>query len=297
MDTRKLQALYGLKWNPFSRDLPSEALQKRPEIDHFCWRVENLVMDGGFAMITGEPGNGKSAALRITAERLSAVPEVVVGEFSRPQSGVGDFYREMGSLFNMDIRASNRYGGHKSLRAKWKAQIEATSFRPVLTFDEAQEMHPVVLTELRLLSSEKFDTKNLLTVILCGDGRLPDKFKCPELAPIDSRIRTRLKIDSASREELIEMLSRALELAGNPGLMSDELIETLAEHAAGNRRALMLASDELLAEAVRRELRQMDVKLYIERYSVSRDKSPGLTTAVTARTDNRAGSMQKRKAL
>lgn len=294
MDQRKLQALYGLKWNPFSRDLPSEALQKRPEIDHFCWRAENLVMDGGFAMITGEPGSGKSAALRITAERLAAVPEVVVGEFSRPQSGVGDFYREMGSLFEMEIRASNRFGGHKALRQRWKAQIEATHFRPVLTFDEAQEMNPCVLTEIRLLSSERFDTKNLLTVILCGDTRLPDQLKSPELAPIESRIRTRLKIDPASREELIGMLSQSLELAGNPGLMSQELIETLAEHAAGSRRAMMLTADELLAEAVRRELRQLDVKLYIERYSVPRDKSPGLTTA---RAENRAIPASKRKLL
>jgi type II secretory pathway predicted ATPase ExeA len=294
MDQRKLQALWGLKWNPFSRDLPSEALQKRPEIDHFCWRVENLVMDGGFAMISGDPGNGKSAALRITAERLAAIPEVVVGEFSRPQSGIGDFYREMGSLFNMDIRASNRFGGHKALRAKWKAQIEATSFRPVLTFDEAQEMNPCVLTEIRLLSSEKFDTKNLLTVILCGDSRLPEKLKSPELAPVDSRIRTRLKIEPVSRDELSEMLGRSLELAGNPRIMSEELIETLAEHACGNRRAMMTAADELLTEAVRRELKQMDVKLYIEFYSAHQTPQPGLTTA---RKDSRTVSITKRKAL
>lgn len=285
MDPKTLQALYGLKWNPFSRDLPSEALQKRPEVEHFCWRAENLVMDGGFALITGDPGTGKSAALRMVAERIGAIPEVVVAEFSRPQSRVGDFYREMGSLFSIDIRASNRYGGHRALREKWRSHIEATLFRPVILIDEAQQMDPLVLTELRLLSSDKFDTKVLITTILSGDERLTDQLKTPELLPIHSRLRTKLTLRTAPRQELIELLTRALELAGNPRLMSDELIATLAEHAAGNCREMMTAADDLLCEAVRRELKQMDTKLYIDYYTPPEVKKPrserssGLTTA------------------
>lgn len=267
MDLKKLQALYGLKWNPFSRDLPSDALQKQPGIEHFCWRVENLVIDGGFALITGEPGSGKSAALRLLAERLADVREVLVCEFSRPQSRVGDFYREMGSLFNIDIRTSNRYGGHKALREKWRTHIESTCFRPVILIDEAQQMDPFVLTELRLLSSTHFDTKVLLTVVLCGDERLTGKLKTPELLPIGSRLRTKLVLQPYSRDELMELLTQGLDLAGNPALMTDDLISTLAEHAAGNPRAMMTAAEELLSEAVRQELKQMDTKLYLEVFS------------------------------
>jgi general secretion pathway protein A len=283
MDPRTLQAQFGLKYNPFSQDIPSEALQKRPEIGHFCWRVENLVMDGGFALITGDPGMGKSAALRMLAERLSEIRDVVVCEFSRPQSRVGDFYREMGSLFNIDIRTSNRFGGHKALREKWKSHIESTCFRPVIVIDEAQQMDPYVLTELRLLSSAKFDTKMLLTVVLCGDERLTNKLKSPDLLPIHSRMRTTLVMQPASRDELIELLTRSIELAGNPHLMSDELIATLAEHAAGNCRDMMTAAENLLLEAVRRELKEMDTKLYVEYFSArhesgKKERVPGLTT-------------------
>ena len=45
MNTKKLLALWGLKWNPFSPDLPSEGLLVTPGIDHFAWRVEQLVQD------------------------------------------------------------------------------------------------------------------------------------------------------------------------------------------------------------------------------------------------------------
>ena len=48
-----------------------------PKIDHFAWRVEQLVQEGGFALITGESGTGKSVALRIVAGRLAALRDVV----------------------------------------------------------------------------------------------------------------------------------------------------------------------------------------------------------------------------
>ena len=59
MNSKKLLALWGLKWNPFSPELPSEGLLVTPRIEHFAWRVEQLVQEGGFALITGESGTGK----------------------------------------------------------------------------------------------------------------------------------------------------------------------------------------------------------------------------------------------
>ena len=50
--THKLLALYGLKWNPFTADVPVEALWAQPRLDHFRWRMEQQVRDGGFALIS-----------------------------------------------------------------------------------------------------------------------------------------------------------------------------------------------------------------------------------------------------
>ena len=116
MSNKKLLNLYGLKWNPFDPALPLEGLISSPQIDNFCWRVENLVMDGGYAMITGHPGTGKSVALRILAARLSKMQDVKVGVLTRPQSGLSDFYRELGELFGVELKTSNRWGGYKTLR-------------------------------------------------------------------------------------------------------------------------------------------------------------------------------------
>ena len=79
MNGKKLLSLCGLKWNPFSPELPSEGLLVTPKIESFVWRVEQLVQEGGFALISGDSGTGKSVALRIVAERLASVRDVVVG--------------------------------------------------------------------------------------------------------------------------------------------------------------------------------------------------------------------------
>ena len=123
---KKLLSLYGLKWNPFSPDVPIEALWVPPPIEHFCWRLEQQVRDGGFALITGEPGTGKSVTLRLLAHRLSVLPDLLVGVLSRPQSGMADFYRELGDLFGVSLSPHNRWSGFKTLREKWLTHLSAT---------------------------------------------------------------------------------------------------------------------------------------------------------------------------
>ena len=67
----KMLALYGLKWNPFTPNVPTEALHVTTRLESFCWRVQQLAGDGGFALVTGAPGCGKSAALRILTASLA----------------------------------------------------------------------------------------------------------------------------------------------------------------------------------------------------------------------------------
>jgi type II secretory pathway predicted ATPase ExeA len=264
MNAKKLLSLWGLKWNPFSPELPSEALLATAKIESFAWRVEQLVQEGGFALISGESGTGKSVALRIVAERLSTLRDVVVGVLERPQSKNADFYRELGDIFSVKLSPSNRWGGFKALRERWKTHVASSRIKPVLLVDEAQEMNPDVLSELRILSSADFDATSLLTVVLSGDGRLLELLRQEDLVPLGTRIRTRLKTEPASRDELLELVRHALAKAGNASLMTPELMDTLVDHAAGNYRLLMTMGAELLAYGMAHEVEQLDEKFYLE---------------------------------
>jgi type II secretory pathway predicted ATPase ExeA len=274
MNAKKLLALWGLKWNPFTPELPRDALWVTPKTENFAWRVEQLVQEGGFALISGESGTGKSVALRIVAQRLAALRDVVVGVVQRPQSKSADFYRELGEIFSVQLRPSNRWGGFRALRERWMAHVTSTLIKPVLLVDEAQEMHPNVLSELRILASADFDSTSLLTVVLCGDGRLPELLRQEALVPLGTRIRTRLSTEPASRDELLALLHHALATAGNATLMTPQLMDTLVDHAAGNYRLLMTMAADLLAQGMAREAEHLDEKLYLEVYQVNRQPTP-----------------------
>ena len=261
---RHLHAVYGLKWNPFLSEIPASALIKDESTKRFCWRVEQVVTDGGFALITGEPGTGKSVTLRHLHAHLSEISELTVRVITRPQSGIRDFYREVSELFDVPLKQNNRFGSFTSLRTQWKSHIKASMFRPVLLIDEAQEADVDVLNELRLLSSVDLDSRNILAVVLAGDNRLPEKLRQSALLPLESRIRIRHHLDKRPQSELVQILTETLVQAGAPDLMTPLLIQTVAEHAMGNVRAMMMLGDELLTLAAERKDRLLDENLFLE---------------------------------
>jgi type II secretory pathway predicted ATPase ExeA len=139
---KRLLNLYSLKFNPFSSQLPASALWISPQIQNFCWRIEQQLAEGGFALAVGDPGVGKSAALRILCEHLNGLRDLCVGTLTRPQAKMADFYRELGHLFGVALLPNNRWYSSKALREKWLTHIEAAMYRPVLLIDERWRPKP-----------------------------------------------------------------------------------------------------------------------------------------------------------
>jgi type II secretory pathway predicted ATPase ExeA len=266
---KKLLAFYGLKYNPFLPNIPVEDLWRPPGTDAFFSRVALLVRSGGFALIYGDTGVGKSKILHLLDNHLDSLGDVVVGVMERPQSSLTDFYRELGELFGVNLTAANRYGGFKALRSRWSAHMKSTLFRPVLLVDEAQDAKTHCLNELRSLSSARFDSENLLTTVLCGDRRIAERFRERELLPLGSRIRARRLLDPLPPDELADFLDHALEHAGAPQLMTAELQKALCEHAAGNLRVLTNMAADLLAAGLHKELAVLDDRLFFDVFSPS----------------------------
>lgn len=94
------------------------------------------------------------------------------------------------------------------------------------------------------------------------------RLESPNLLPIASRIRCRLRSESLSAVQLRECLLHRLQAAGNPKLLPPTLLQTLCEHAAGNLRLLMNLGHDLLSAALQQERDVIDEKLFFEVFSL-----------------------------
>ena len=113
-------------------------------------------------MIHGDPGSGKSVAMRLLSEHLVRIPEVTSSVINHPQSSLGALYRELGDIFAVPLQPHNRWAGFMGFRVRWLAHTETTRGRAVLLVDVAQEMTPAAPCELRLMTGARFESQPLL---------------------------------------------------------------------------------------------------------------------------------------
>jgi len=277
----KRLARFGLSCHPFAAAVPPAMCHVTPEMTHVIGRCDHLITHGGFALIVGESGTGKSTLLRCLHARLADHTDLVTGILTRPQASVADFYRELGALFGVSLAPHNRWAGSRVLRERWQAHWGASRQRPALIVDEAQEMNVTVLNELRLLCAAELDAVSLLSVILAGDARLSEHLQERELLPLSSRIRIHHRTQAASLTDLEQLLDHLLRRAGNAELMTDGVKHSLAEHACGNRRSLMHLGDQLLDAALAEPgCERIDEPFFAR---VMRPATPITTTSARAR--------------
>jgi type II secretory pathway predicted ATPase ExeA len=124
------------------------------------------------------------------------------------------------------------------------------------------------------LGSSHFDSRNLLTIVLCGDLRLPDRFRTSALVSLGSRIRFRMNLEPYNRNDLLDYMAHCLKQAGAPHIMTQPLVETMVDHCGGNLRVLNNMAAELLAVGIHKQAPQLDEKLFIEVFSRKNPSRP-----------------------
>ncbi len=132
----------------------------------------------------------------------------------------------------------------------------------------------MVLSELRLLASARFDSQALLCVVLSGDARLLDKLRATTSSRWDP--------GSAPGSPPAPLPARNYSLASNtcsrppetPGLMTKELRHLLCDHAAGNYRILIGMAADLLMTAAQTETTVLDEKLYFQVFNSAAANAP-----------------------
>ncbi len=212
---------------------------------HLMYGVQG---QGGFIVITGEVGTGKTTVSRCFIEnvpdnvdialilnpRLSAreLLSSICDELEIPHE-ISATIKELVDLINQDLLKAHAAGRHK-----------------VLMIDEAQNLSAEVLEQLRLLTNLETAEKKLLQIVLLGQPELQEMLALPELRQLNQRVTARYHLDAIGREELPAYLRYRLSVAGMRGdIFSQRAMTRLFRESQGIPRLINLISDRALLGA------------------------------------------------
>ena len=173
------ESFYGFKEKPFSLLPDPEFIYLGEKHSSAYAMLEyGLMNKAGFTVITGEVGSGKTTLIRRLLDQID--DDITVGLISNTPRDIGQLLQWVLMAFDQDFREESRvvlYDQFNNFLIDQYAQNKTT----VLIIDEAQNLHPHVLEELRMLSNINVDKHQVLQLILVGQPQLLSLLKQPEL--------------------------------------------------------------------------------------------------------------------
>jgi general secretion pathway protein A len=240
------EAFYGFREKPFNLTPDPKFLYlSGKHQDAFAHLEFGLRQKGGFIVVTGEVGTGKTTLCRYFLERLD---ENTVSAFILyPALGTTELLRAV----NRDLGVA--YDGktdkelidalHEFLLVSRKLGKSI-----VLVIDEAQNLSRDVLEQVRLISNLETDTEKLIQIVLIGQSELNDKLAQTDLRQLAQRITARYHLNPLSREEMERYIRHRLAVAGGNGRVdfTSAAIRRIHRFSKGIPRLTNLACDRAL---------------------------------------------------
>ncbi len=165
----------------------------------------------GFIAVTGEIGTGKTTLLRALLRELD--PETIVAYIFNPVLSDLELLQAINSEFGLPATSASKKELTDELNRFLMAKKVAGA-RVVVIVDEAQNLAPMVLEQLRLLSNLETETEKLLQIVLVGQPELRAILGRPDLAQLNQRITVRWHLEPLDRKETGEYVRHRLRVAG-----------------------------------------------------------------------------------
>jgi general secretion pathway protein A len=225
-----------------------------------------VVRRKGFVVLTGEVGTGKTLAVRFLCE-LWKTQHIPFANLIAPRLSVIDFLNYITFDLGIQVQETSKGSLLRALYVFLLAQLEK-GLTTVLIIDEAQQLPPQVLEEIRLLTNFETPQQKLLQVLLVGQPELDAKLDSFELRPLKQRIAIRCRLEPLAQGETRRYIQRRLMLAGanlqaNP-IFPDETVGAIFRYASGIPRLINSICEQALVAAYARQVRAVPVEIIDE---------------------------------
>lgn len=217
----------------------------------------------GFVVITGEIGAGKTTVTRTLLNKLDAATRValITNTHLTPKELIVQILEE--------LEIEYKPGGKQKLLSQLNAYLVrqlANDVNVVIIIDEAQNLAPKVLEEVRMLSNLETEKEKLVQIILIGQPQLKEKLNNPKLEQFKQRIALYYHLAPLSRQETDEYIRHRIKLAGagQNEVFTSDAIDMLYSHSRGVPRIINLLCDSALLSGYIYDSRQITEKIIYE---------------------------------
>ena len=242
---------FGLKENPFSI-VPDPHFffmseGHREALAHFVYGIRS---DGGFVLLTGEVGTGKTTVCRCLIEQMHENAEIAI--ILNPRLTVEELLAticdEFGIAYTEGAGSIRRYVSRIN---DYLLDLHAKGRRAILILEEAQDLSLEVLEQIRLLTNLETNQRKLLQIIMIGQPELKETLSRPELRQLSQRITARYHLGPLLKEEVRPYIDHRLSVAGltRGRLFPDATLRRLFRLTGGVPRLINVICDRALTAA------------------------------------------------
>ena len=236
--------------------------QHQEALAHLLFGLEQ---DGGFVVLTGEVGTGKTTICKRLFEQLPK--EIEIAFILNPCLNEMDLIETICQEFKIKIAKGIKLKDLLDKLNNYLLACHSKNKKPILLIDEAQNLSTELLEQLRLLTNLETNEKKLLQIILLGQPELAEKLNRKELRQFNQRITARYHLTGLSEPESRNYITYRLSIAGcNEALFSKPATKKIFHESEGIPRLINLLCDRALLGCYS-EGRSMVTKKMVQRSS------------------------------
>lgn len=256
-------SFFGLHEKPFSiTPDPRYLYLSERHAEALAHLLYGITESGGFIQLTGEVGTGKTTVVRSLLEQLPGGTDVAL--VLNPNLSPREFLLAICEELRVELTVHDRQSPKAIVDALNARLLDAHAIdrRVVLIVDEAQNLSPEVLEQIRLLTNLETAKRKLLQIILIGQPELRLVLDRNDLRQLAQRITGRYHLEPLDREETRSYVGHRMQVAGgHPEIFSRSAIATIYRAAGGVPRLINVISDRALLGAYSREQKVVSRRL------------------------------------